>query len=110
MSPVLDPNQANYYLSLIDILRWAVELGRIDIYVDVPLLSSYMCRLRIGYLEQVLHIFTYLKHHENSNVVFDPNCVEWESESFVKHDWTEFYKDAREQIPTIAPPPRGNNV
>jgi hypothetical protein len=37
VSPLLGPDQANYYESLIGILRWAVELGRIDIYIDVAL-------------------------------------------------------------------------
>jgi hypothetical protein len=69
VSPVLDPYQANYYMSLTGILRWAIELGRIDIYIDVALLSSYLCQPRIGHLEQVLHIFSYLKHHENSNII-----------------------------------------
>ncbi|MFN9957522.1 MAG: hypothetical protein ACK55I_30820, partial [bacterium] len=35
VSPILGPDQASYYMSLIGILRWAVELGRIDIYIDV---------------------------------------------------------------------------
>jgi hypothetical protein len=33
VSPLLDPDQAQYYASLIGTLRWAVELGRIDIYI-----------------------------------------------------------------------------
>jgi hypothetical protein len=94
-------------MSLIVILRWAVELGRIDIYVDVALLSSYLCQPCVGHLEQVYHIFAYLKCHENSNMVFDPNYVSWEEEPFASGDWNEFYKDAKEQIPLNAIPPRG---
>jgi hypothetical protein len=74
-SPHLSPEQANYFMSLIGILRWAVELGRLDIYIDVTLLSSYMTQPRIGHMEQVLHIFSYLKCHLQSNVVFDPNEI-----------------------------------
>jgi len=102
VSPVLGPDQASYYMSLIGILRWAVELRRIDIYIDVALLSSYLYQPRVGHLEQVYHIFAYLKSHENSTVVFDPNYVSWDDEPFVNGDWTEFYKDAKEQIPTRA--------
>ena len=69
-----------------------------------------MCQPRVGHLEQVLHIFAYLKHHENSNMVFDPNYVTWEMEAFIQHNWTEFYKDAKEQIPVNAPSPRGHAV
>jgi hypothetical protein len=110
VSPVLGPDQASYYMSLIGILRWAVELRRIDIYIDVALLSSYLCQPRVGHLEQVYHIFAYLKSHENSTVVFDPNYVSWDDEPFVNGDWTEFYKDAKEQIPINAIPPRGRPV
>jgi hypothetical protein len=83
VSPILSPEQANYYMSLIGFLRWAMELGRIDIYIDVALLSSHLCQPRVGHLEQVHHIFAYLKCHENSNMVFDPNYVAWESEPFI---------------------------
>jgi hypothetical protein len=110
VSPVLGPDQASYYMSLIGILCWAVELGRIDIYIDIALLSSYLCQPRVGHLEQVFHIFAYLKCHENSNVVFDPNYVSWDDESFVNGDWTEFYKDAKEQIPINGIPPRRRPV
>jgi hypothetical protein len=110
VSAVLHPDQANYYASLIGILRWAVELGRIDIYIDVALLSSHLAEPRIGHLEQVLHVFAYLKHHENSNLVFDPNYVTWEEAGFTQHDWSNFYKDATEKLPPNAPKPRGNAV
>jgi hypothetical protein len=43
-------------------------------------------------------------------MVFDPNYVTWETEAFIQHDWTEFYKDAKEQIPVNAPSPRGHAV
>jgi len=109
VSPILEPDQASYYMSLIGSLRWAVELGRLDIYIDVALLSSHMCQPRIGHL-QVLHIFAHLKHHENSNMVFDPNYITWAAEEFIQQDWSEFYKDATEQLPTNAPPPRGQAV
>lgn len=110
VSPVLGADQASYYMSLIGILRWAVELGRIDIYVDVALLSSHLCQPRVGHLEQVFHIFAYLKHHENSNIVFDPNCVAWESEPFVQQEWAEFYNDVKEQLPPNTPSSRGHAV
>jgi hypothetical protein len=110
VSPLLNPEQANYYMSLIGILRWAVELGRIDIHIDVSLLSNFMCQPQLGHLEQVLHLFSYLKHHENSNLVFDPNYITWDHTSFPDYEWKEFYQDAKEQIPANAPPPRGHAV
>jgi len=110
ISPTLGPEQANYYQSLIGILRWAVELGRIDIYVDVALLSSHLVEPRTGHLEQALHIFSYLKAHLNSHLVFDPKYVTWEQASFEQYDWKDFYHDAKESIPPNAPPARGYPV
>ncbi len=40
-SAELDDERATYYQSLIGILRWAVELGRIDICTEVSVMSSY---------------------------------------------------------------------
>jgi hypothetical protein len=83
-SPLLDDDQANYYASLIGVLRWAVELGRIDIHIHVALLSSYLAQPRLGHLQQVLHIFAYLRCHEQSTAVFDHNPVNWDEEQFIK--------------------------
>jgi hypothetical protein len=60
-SPFLIDTAINYYLELIGILRWIVELGRIDIMVAVSLLSSYCMQPRRGHLDQLFHIFGYLK-------------------------------------------------
>ena len=34
-SPELDPDSASYYLTIIGVLRWMIELGRIDIIIKV---------------------------------------------------------------------------
>jgi hypothetical protein len=58
ISPLLEPAQANYYMSLIGILQWAVELGQIDTYINVTLLLSYMAQPRVRHMNEILHIFT----------------------------------------------------
>jgi hypothetical protein len=40
-----------------------VELGRLDIYVHVALLSSYLVQPRRGHLEAIYNIYGYLKQH-----------------------------------------------
>ncbi len=65
---------------------------------------------RVGHLEQVLHIFTYLKYHEQSLLVFDPEYIPWDEAQFPQHDWQDFYKDATEIIPPNAPVSKGNSV
>ncbi len=50
-----------YYQELIGVLRWAVELGRIDIAMEVSMLSSHLALPRSGHLQQVYHMIRYLK-------------------------------------------------
>jgi hypothetical protein len=61
-------------------------------------------------MEQVLHIFNYLKHHEQSNLVFDPHFVDWDESWFQNFDWTDFYKGASESVPPSASEPWGDRV
>jgi len=42
VTPFLDEVETNFYQSQISILRWMVELGRLDLFVYVALLSSYL--------------------------------------------------------------------
>jgi hypothetical protein len=37
----LDDSRAKYYQGLIDVLRWMIELGRIDIMASVAMLSHF---------------------------------------------------------------------
>ncbi len=63
ITPFLDDREKNFYQSQISILRWMVELGQLDIYVHVALLSPYLAQPQQGHLEAVYHIYSYLKAH-----------------------------------------------
>ncbi|KAL7526268.1 LOW QUALITY PROTEIN: hypothetical protein ACHAXR_003858, partial [Thalassiosira sp. AJA248-18] len=67
-----DPDQASYYMSIIGVLRWIVELGRIDINTKVSLLSSYLAHPREGHLETAIHVMGYLRQKHNSRLFMDP--------------------------------------
>jgi hypothetical protein len=54
---------ATQFMQLIGILRWAIELGQIDIFYEVSTLSQYQANPRMGHLEAAYHIFAYLKKH-----------------------------------------------
>ncbi len=64
-SPLLEDEETNYYQSQISILRWMVELGRLDIYINVALLSSFLAQPRRGHMEAIYNIYGYLKHHNS---------------------------------------------
>jgi hypothetical protein len=99
-----------YFQELIGVLRWAVELGRLDILLETSLLSAYLASPREGHLEAVYHIFGYLKWHPKRKLVFDPEHPQIDQRRFQNHEWTDFYRDAQEAIPQNAPPARGKSV
>ena len=73
VSGELNEVDAAYYKSLIGILRWMVELGRVDVCLEVSMMSSHLALPREGHLEQVLHILAYLKKYHNTELVYDPS-------------------------------------
>ena len=46
VSPLLSPDDASYFQTIIGVMRWIVELGRIDIAVEVLQLSSFLAMPR----------------------------------------------------------------
>jgi len=109
-SPELDARRANYFQGLIGVLRWIVELGRIDILVAVSMLSSYLASPQVGHLEGAFHIFAYLKTYGKSSMVFDDTEPVFDESRFTKCDWSEYYPGASEPEPPRAPELRGNSV
>jgi hypothetical protein len=107
VSPECDDDEANRFQQLIGILRWACELGRIDILLEVALLSSFTAMPRRGHMEAVYHIFAYLKQHLNSTMVFDERMPDIDETLFVRVDWKDFYGEAKEEMPPKMPTPRG---
>jgi hypothetical protein len=102
-SPELGPDEATYYQSLIGVLRWIVEMGRVDITVEVSMMSSYVAMPREGHLQQLFHIFAFLKGEHNARMVFDPSYPDVDFEVFPKRDWSKFYGDVEEEKPPDAP-------
>ena len=103
-SAELDDDDATYFQSLIGILRWIVELGRIDIGVEASMLASCMALPREGNLQQLYHVFAYLKNKHNARLVFDPSYPDINFDEYeLNHDWTKFYGSVKEDIPENAP-------
>jgi len=110
VSPVLGPEDSAYHQSLIGILRWMIEIGRVDICLEASMLASYMAMPREGHLEQLFHIFGYLNSHHDTELVFDPTLRDIDENAFEMKDWTtsEFgHIQGKEEIPSNMPQPRG---
>lgn len=87
-----------------------MELGRIDIHLSIALMAQYLAQPRIGHLDQVYHIFAYIKAHIRSRIILDPTVPYVNNDRFLQVDWREFYPDATEAVPTNAPEPKGNAI
>jgi hypothetical protein len=85
-TPVLNATQANYYQSQIGVLRWMVELGRVDIITETSLLASQTAMPREGHLDAMLRMFAYLKNKHNSRMVFDPTYPKIDMSDFKQCD------------------------
>jgi hypothetical protein len=109
-SAFLSDEDVAIYHSYIGILRWAVELGRIDIAYAVSRMSSYSACSRQGHLEAVIDIFVYLSFHSRSRLVYNYRIKDHSKRTWVENDWSQFYPDAKESIPTNAPEALGNSV
>jgi hypothetical protein len=109
-APELPASDARYYQELIGVLRWAIELGRVDIMSEISMLSTYLALPRTGHLEQVYHVFGYLKEIPKKILAFNPCHPQIDERCFTKHDWTNFYCYAEEATSPNAPKPRGKIV
>jgi hypothetical protein len=86
---VLEPELASRYQQLIGILRWAVELERVDILVEVSLMLSQLCQPRMGHLDALYNIFAYLDKHVEANMAFDDKIPIIDNTAFHQSDWSE---------------------
>ena len=110
LSKELDRDDASFYHSQIGVLRWMVELGRIDIITETSMLASHIALPREGHLDALLHIFAYLKNKHNSTMVFDPTYPTIDMTEFKECDWKGFYGEVSEPVPSNAPKPLGKEV
>ena len=104
----LKSDGVQYFQELIGMLRWAVEIGRVDILLETSLLSTHLAMPRVGHLDQVYRVFGYLKLYPKRKLAFDPQHPMISERAFCKFDWNDFYRDAKEAIPGDMPRPRGN--
>ena len=86
------------YMSMIGSLQWAVSLGRLDIACATMTMSRFRIQPRVGHLDRLKRIYSYLKRFKNSSIKFN---VELPDYGFYDHqwmqpDWKHFYGDGTE--------------
>jgi hypothetical protein len=103
----LDAETANYYQSLVGVLQWAVEIGRIDITTEVSMPAAKMAMPRKGHLFAVFRVFAYLKQKHIARMICDPTYPKIDYTTFrANEEWEKVYRNVKEAIPRNAPQPR----
>ena len=82
-----------------------VEISRLDICLEVSTLSSHLALPREGHLQQLFHMFAYIKRKHISEMVFDPSDPVVDESLFDRKVWTayEFGLYLEELFPTNIP-------
>lgn len=109
-SPLVSPERASKYRSMIGALNWIVAIGRFDVAFATSLMARYNMLPREDHFQQVLRIFGYLKRFSKGKIVLDPSyrdTSEFPTPEYDAHSWRQFYPDAVEELPPNMPEPLG---
>jgi hypothetical protein len=109
-TPFLDESGIQLYQGYIGILRWIVELGRVDTMVEVSQLSSFLMAPCEGHLETVFSIFAYLRKHKDQIMIFNPARMKVQEADFKRTQWNDIYGDIKEEVPLDFAIPLGRRV
>ena len=74
------------------------------------MMLSHLAMPRKGHLDQVLHIFAYLRKYHNTELVYDPSDPVVEQDAFERRDWASSEigsVQGKEEIPSNMPELRG---
>ena len=90
---------ALYYHTLIGVLRWMVQLGRVDIKTEVSMMSCCLALPHEGHLQALLYMMQYLEKKHNAVLEFNPSEPNVDYDHFVCEDWTSsIYANERGEL------------
>jgi hypothetical protein len=81
-------------------------LGRVDLDVEVSMMSLHLALHREDHLKEIYHIFAYLKAHSNTEMVFNPTPPINDMSLFEQQDWSFLafgYESLMEELPSNMP-------
>jgi hypothetical protein len=110
-TPILDDANIQLYQNYVGFLRWAVELGRVDIAHAAGVMAQFLAAPQNGHMYHVLRILAYCKKHVESKIVLDPLTKDFSDMNRVHEDWKQYYPDIdTEVLPPRRPQPIGHPV
>ena len=90
----LSPEKEQRYQQIFGILRWAIELGQVDILHKVSIMSQYQANPREGHLEALYLIVHFLSSNPMKRIVFDQSTPLANENNFLGDtELTAFYGD-----------------
>ena len=92
------------------VLLWCVKLGKINITSGSLYTDQFQAFPRDGNLMVLGHIFSYLKRHQCSILMFDITQLDFTNRYFKKVDWLCFYLDTYKDIISNVIEPQGKGV
>ena len=90
-SPKLKAEGVTQYQYMVGILRWSVEMIRVEILLETALVSTYLALSCRRYLEYLFHMFGYLKANPKKKLCFGPHHPKVDGRSFDAHNWYDLY-------------------
>ena len=75
------------YQLLIDIYIQMVDLGMINTFLEVSVVLIHLALPQRRHLEQIQHVFSYLKKYHNSELVLDTSDQVIDQSGFEHQDW-----------------------
>ena len=110
-SELLDDEKTKLYQSLIGALQWVIQIGRFDVAPAVMTMSRFRAMPREGHLDRVKRIFGYLTKMRHGKIRILTDEPDYSDIPIKEYDWQyTVYGDAKEQIPSDAPEPKGKPV
>ena len=112
-SQELDTEGITMYQELMGILRWAVEISRVDILTELSMISPYQAAPREGHLERLINIFAFIKKKPKLTLYFSPTMPRLDAKMLNgsrSEQFREHYRDAKEEIPMRIPKPKGRSI
>ena len=89
-SVMLEAEDATKYQEVIGMLRWACELGRIDVLLESAIMSQYLTAPRKEHLDKLFNIFSYLRANLSLPLSFKPGRMSNDYAKFKEVAWSEF--------------------
>ena len=84
-----------------------MELVRVDICLEVSLISSRLALPCESHLDKLFHIFAYLKWKHRDRIIFYPTYLSTDNDDFLRNYCEKHYGEVKEIIPTNGPSLQG---